>query len=198
MHDGFFSGKPEPVLLVGIYLIHPCGTPPSASCALQGTAVTRCLGRVVARFAPNASAPLRVLPAGDASVDHRITAHQSDRLLILGVAMEEDVGYDVGQCYTHLSEPDSLLAWSRVGAVPDPLSLAKHALNQACEAPNVLEVELLLGAKDLRDVFTDDEVVAAGLTHVPAATLRDSIVRMHLVSPDRKNDWTAVMGLDIK
>lgn len=170
-HDGFLRGVPEPVIVAGLF-------------AVTGRAA-RLAARAVWRFETPGELPCAVEPAEPAAIDARVGDAPS---VLLALAVEDDGGGDVELLYAALERADALALWPRDGVVPGPLAIDELATEPAAwRTPR--RVELLLdGAHAAERCAGDDWVDAAALVLSPGRGEH----RIHLVSPDGRNDWTAL------
>jgi hypothetical protein len=176
--DGWLRGHPEPVILLGAGVVGRDGP------ILES--------RTIARFATPSVIPVTALPA-----DHvRLTAdHRGPRstFFLIALALEHDGGDDIAQLYGAIEAP---ARWSFLplrAEVPEPLEIT-----EACArlGPAPSRVEPMLDGAHL--ALENDEIV--GATFVAAATheSRRGTVRLHFVSANGKNDWTARVGVTVR
>lgn len=176
-HDGFFRGHPEPALIVGAFLVMD--------------EKAHLLGRSIARFAPNGGYPMTLAPTAPTSIRSR-RAFYRGRLGVLLVALEEDQGSAAQKLYARFEHPGELWVWRASEAVPAPATL--DALERGPVESG--DAEALVGNRDIVDFCAGDHVVGSHLFVVPpVATEEDRRVRF--LSPDRRNDWTALLRLRV-
>ena len=179
--DGLFRGMPEPVVLLGGYLI-------------AGGKATL-LDRTIARLKqPKDRFPTIVKPSAPAVLKMKGRAPEGSRVAVLAVALEEDGGDDVVRVYAQLGSGAGLRVWALDDAVPSVMSLAELGSIAVSQPPVSSRVGVLDDGVDLRDECKDDELVGAGLFLV-SLTRQEDAFRLHFVSGDRKNDWTGIVGV---
>ena len=111
-HDGLLRGMPEPVVLLGAFLL------------ADGRALP--LGRCLVRLSsPSGRFPTTVTPPEPAVLRAKGRAISSARIAVLALAVEEDDGGDVERIYAHLAEAKNLRVWDLEESVPSPASLAE-------------------------------------------------------------------------
>ncbi|HZF54531.1 MAG TPA: hypothetical protein VE093_38050 [Polyangiaceae bacterium] len=194
-HDGLLRGMPEPVVLLGAFLL------------ASGRALP--LGRCLVRLSsPSGRFPTTVTPPEPAVLRAKGRAISSARIAVLALAVEEDDGGDVERIYAHLAEAKNVRVWDLEESVPSPASLAEllsgpeaHGLPVAATPllphPVVTRVGVVVDGADLRDVCKEDELVGAGLFLISTTRLEEA-VRVHFTSGDQKNDWTAALSVSVE
>jgi hypothetical protein len=175
-HDGLLRGHPEPVLVVGLYRVSEAG------CSL--------LGRTMVRFAPKGAYPSTALPLGAASIAGRMDSAPESRLVLIGLALEEDSGGDVKDAYAMLDRAGALLVWSDAEFTPSPVSIRALG-NRSSGVASVPQLHVLLDGIDMRDVCLDDDWIGASALVLPAAGGGQH--RLCFRSADGLNDWTAIV-----
>lgn len=174
-HDGFLRGDPEPVLVCGVF-------------ALAGEQALL-IGRGIGRFARPRRYPTVVKLDDSALAEGRLWSREQAMVAVLVIALEEDGGNDIQRAYAMLQSHSELL------------------LIESCDQPNASHVEELLHRPegwhrpkkvsietDGRQFDLDchsDKWIAASAFATPVRTTH----RVHLLSPDKRNDWTAVISL---
>lgn len=200
-HDGLLRGMPEPVIVLGAFLIAGGRATP--------------LGRMLVRLKqPQGRFPTVVTPPEPAVLRTKGRGSSTTRIAVLGLAIEEDVGKDVERIYAHLAEAKHVRVWTLEDAVPSPVALAELAPSAsasvpapapappAAPAPTVLNpvatrVGVVVEGADLRDACTEDDFVGASLFLIPT-TVQEDGVRLHFTSADQLNDWTALLTVSVE
>jgi hypothetical protein len=186
-HDGLLRGMPEPVVLLGAFLL------------TDGQA--RSLGRVLVRTnQPAGRFPTVVTPTAQAALLGRgraASGASGARIAVLAIALEEDSGKDVERVYAHLENGKALRVWALDDAVPHVTTLAELGASAPSEPPIAPRVGVLDEGADLRDLCKDDEMVGAALFLI-GVNRQEEGFRLHFVSSDRKNDWTAIVGVSVE
>jgi hypothetical protein len=172
-YDGFLRGKPEPVVLVAVFLVAPAGT--------------RLLARSLQRFHPASHMPCVALPDTGRLLNVRTGAGAATSLLVLGVALEEDGGGDISRLYAVLERPADLHL--RVLDAPLPQALEEHAAHAWAAPP--ARVDVLVGGVDAGRSCASDKWVGAAVLVVPSATRATVEGRLHFTHGEGQNDWTA-------
>jgi hypothetical protein len=191
-HDGLLRGLPEPVIVLGAFLLASARALPLGRCLVR-------LSQPAGRF------PTTVTPPQPAVLRAKGRASTSARIAVLAIAVEEDAGKDVERIYAHLAEAKNVRVWNLEDAVPSPVSLAE--LVAGPEAPSIAapllphpvatRVGVVVDGADLRDVCEADELIGAGLFVIPT-TRNEEGFRVHFTSADQKNDWTAVLSVSVE
>ena len=177
-HDGFMRGSPEPALLFAAY-------------GVSGERVAlldRAIRRVPVSGAFPTTSPLKTLRQR-ALFSSRIARH-TERLLFVGVGIEEDAGDLVQSVYSELAAPDSLSVWLLDDLIPEPLLLAEAAQQIEVIPPTALRAQLLHPTLDWTQGWSDEWIGAAYLSVTLGEHTRTPW-RMRFASSDRRNDWTA-------
>lgn len=179
-HDGFMRGKPEPVLITVGYGLHAGGI--------------ELLGRALRRPEIRGAYPVSV--ATEAPELFRSSVQLScTRLALLTVALEEDDGKGVEQIYGALAEPQDLQLWRSDADVPAPVSL-EQVEDLSLSASSDLQVNLIWGQSDLRDLCQQDSWIGASLVVLPLARSRWSRL-LRFVDEEERNDWSARLEIDV-
>lgn len=194
-HDGLLRGMPEPVILLGVFLLANARALPLGRCLVR-------LNQPVGRF------PTTVTPPQPAVLRAKGRASASARIAVLAIAVEEDAGKDVERIYTHLAEGKNVRLWNLEDTVPSPAALAE--LVQGPEAPGSLaaspapvphpvavRVGVVADGADLRDLCKEDDLVGASLFVIPT-TRQEEGFRVHFTSGDKQNDWTALISVSVE
>ncbi len=180
-HDGFLRGKPEPTLVLGVYLV-------------AGEQQTRLLTRNIFRFGVSKPLPCRIRRSrpllSNRYYEHLAGAH----FVVLAMAVEEDSGTDVQQLYGLLDRMASISVWSPEAAMPTPLHIEELPDDdQGWWTP--YRVSVLANGIAVGEQCKGDDWVDASLAIVPTETRHDRELRMHFVSKDERNDWTAQLSV---
>ncbi|HLM75008.1 MAG TPA: hypothetical protein VK459_20000 [Polyangiaceae bacterium] len=192
-HDGLLRGLPEPVILLGVFLVANARALPLGRCLVR-------MNPPVGRF------PLTVTPPQPAVLRAKGRASASARIAVLAIAVEEDAGKDVERIYAHLAEGKNVRVWNLEDAVPSPTSLAELvpgpegspvAASALLPHPVATRVGVVVDGAELRDVCEDDELVGASLFLIPT-TRQEEGFRVHFTSGDKKNDWTALISVSVE
>jgi len=173
-HDGFLRGSPEPVLLVGAYLLEEDRV--------------RVLDRSICRVATPNRFPCSVAPKEPELIARWIDYKRPARVALLLLALEEDGGGDVERIYAALERHADIAVWPWDEPVPAPRALHELDLGQ-------LRVNVMVEGIDLNQSCASDEWVDAAAIVLQSRSPQVLTRRVHLVSPDRRNDWTAELGL---
>lgn len=179
-HDGWLRGAPEPALTLGLYRIDD--------------EEVRLLGRFLYRFERPSSIPAKVAPREPSKewVVQRLA--KTTRLALLVLAAEEDNGRGLQHLYAELEHGASVLAWTESGEAAEPLHL--HELTVAAKLPpaRAHRVHLMFEDRDPSVRLAGDDWVDANIlwtANLPGSRR----YRLHFVSPDGRNDWTAELDL---
>ncbi len=181
-HDGFLRGAPEPTLVVGLYRVDE--------------AEVRLLGRYLYRFAQPSSIPAKVAPR---EPSHEWVVQRLDttsRVVLLALAAEEDSGRGLQHLYAELEHGAAVMAWTDTGGAADPGHLAELADEGRLAAGRAHRVHVMFDDRDPSARLPGDDWVDANLLWTPSGPGRQRY-RLHFVSPDGRNDWTAELDLDL-
>ena len=181
-HDGFLRGEPEPTLLVGAYRV-------------SGAAPPSLVGRLLVRAQLKSEIPCNV-ELGQPEVHYDARFGVAERIVVLGLAVEEDSGEGVQALYAAFETPEQLLLYDTLEAVPVPRTLDDWA-RDGFAAPAARPVEVLLGESSLEKLATSDDYISASAFSVPAQAHCDEVWRLPFVARDERNDWTLVLRLRI-
>ncbi|NUQ76157.1 MAG: hypothetical protein HUU21_21675 [Polyangiaceae bacterium] len=194
-HDGLLRGMPEPVILLGAFLLANARALP--------------LGRSLVRLnQPSGRFPTTVTPPEPAVLRAKGRATASARIAVLAIAVEEDAGDDVARIYGHLAEGKNVRVWNHEDAVPAPAALSELLAGPDSHVPPIVAPALLphpvasrvgvvVDGADLRDLCQADELVGASLFLIPT-TRQEEGYRVHFTSSDKKNDWTALISVSVE
>ncbi len=181
-HDGFLRGAPEPVLLVAMY-------------RLGGASPLSLVGRLLVRAELKSDIPCSV-ELGQPEVHYDARFAVGERIVVLGLAVEQDSGDGVQALYTAFEAPEQLLLYDAIEAEPVPRNLADWS-RDGCAAPAARPVEVLLGSSSLEKLSPYDDYISAAAFSVTAAARCDEVWRLPFVARDQRNDWTLVLRLYI-
>lgn len=183
-HDGLLRGKPEPVILLFAYCVD-----------YAAGGATSFLGSTVARLYPHKFPTLiSVGKDGKIATDVRrvCAARETDGLLILALALEEDSSADVQRLYKRLAEPSSIFLWDSGAPIPAPVTIARATTWTDRRGAQVYSVHVMDGVVDLAEQCSGDTWVGAQAV-ITGYRQRDSECRLHFVSADKRNDWSALI-----
>ncbi|MEZ4445445.1 MAG: hypothetical protein R3B72_40600 [Polyangiaceae bacterium] len=174
-------GRVEPVLLLAIYaavepaeLIHRCHIPLPQPGPLPNTVVPEVAsGLAVAWGAPD-----------------------QPPFVLLAVAFEADGGTDIQRVYGALERPRELGFWPMDGAAVEPLSLDEIARDDQLFHRSA-RMQLLRHGVQEAEACEDDELVGAAVS-VFTGNESSGRLRLHFLSADGRNDWTALVSCDRK
>ena len=175
-HDGFLRGRPEPVLLFGVYLVDAEATIP--------------LARAIQRL--SVAEPYPSLAPLAATVLFRTrVSRDATRVIVLALAVEDDGGEDVRSLYAALVRDDAFSAWVVDDEMPQPAPLVEMHRQKPLRPPRAARVNILCDGVDLRDGCTRDEFVGACTIALDADRPLDDEWHLHFLADDGRNDWTA-------
>ena len=174
-HDGFLRGSPEPVIIAGVYVVDPNGA------------------RVAARALWRVERPGRfpcTVKAVNEGADKRFGVTPPATLVILAFAVEEDGGTDVQALFGALEKVSAISVWPRHSDVPAPLHIDELA-TQVEAWREWRSIHVMIDGDHVGDSVVDDDWIgAAAMVATAVPRLRGS-QRVHFVSDDGLNDWTA-------
>lgn len=181
-HDGFLRGAPEPVVMLGSYLLAAAGP--------------RLLGRTIYRVNVPDKFPCTVLPHDAEVLSAYYHAPGSAALLTIALALEEDDGSGVGRLFADLEAVGHLALWPQYLDIPAPLELAELLpVHDAWLVPH--KVSVMHGNEHLSERCLGDEWIGACAFITPTDRRRTERVRTHFVSLDERNDWTAELVVGV-
>jgi len=131
-------------------------------------------------------------PSGSTRRCARSAASPTGRLVVLAIALEEDAATDVARVYGLLEDVAHLRFWASGAEVPAPVSIEALPVQAGPGHPVMLAINVLEGARDLGDRCASDKYIGAWVVGVPADGETHDI-RLRFLTPDQKNDWTALM-----
>ena len=181
-YDGRLRGRPEPVLIVAMFGVGADG------------AVL--LDRALRQFTVTSGGPATIPLARD----QRLLAKSSipaaySHLVVVGLALEEDGGADVATLYAGMSEPDAILSWPLSDIVPEPVTLAETIRHAQSVPPDARSVQLSRNHEDIGGACAVDDFIGASIIVLDAGKRHRSDWRMHFISDDERNDWTALLKI---
>jgi hypothetical protein len=186
-HDGLLRGKPEPVILLFAYCVD-----------FSAAGATSFLGGVVARLHPRTPFPCQLSVGKDGTVAMDVRrvceARETDGLLILALALEEDSSSDVQRLYQRLAEPRSIFLWDSHAPIPAPVTIATATTWTDRRGAQVFSVHVMDGVHDLAEECGGDTWIGAQAV-VTGYRQRDSECRLRFVSANQRNDWTALIAI---
>jgi hypothetical protein len=179
-HDGLLRGAPEPVVVLGVYLVDEGGV--------------RLVARYLYRFERPDSVPCKVAPREASDESFVVGMSATSRAVIVALAIEEDSGRGVEAAYAELTRTSDLMAWPADAATPSPAHLDEIAAG-ALPVDEPLRVQLLFGDAPITRLPGDDWVDASALV---VGTSARRVHRLHFVSADMRNDWTAELEVGLR
>lgn len=180
-HDGVFRGRAEPVLILAVYA--------------RTAARVQTIGRSLHRFHPEDRLPCTVPADLGSALKVRLRHTPLADLVLLAIAMEQDNGMDIRRMYGAVEDARTLSVW--VGSRPEvqPLQLSELPCGSAewsCPVPVELQVE---GLDASRSCGRDKWIGASAWALPPGALPGGGAFRARFLSPDRRNDWTALLNV---
>jgi hypothetical protein len=173
-HDGLLRGAPEPVVVMGAFLIA------DGKCVL--------CGRGVFRFDSPKKIP-DVITKKEGKAHGLIPKKHDARLAFVFAALEEDGGGAIQEVYARLERGAHVVAIDR----EDHSLRALHLEEWPAPAPGTFAgpsaVDLQVDGEDLQKLSGDDWV-AASLLIVPMPFSLSDPIRIHFRDGEGKNDWT--------
>ncbi|MEM9068986.1 MAG: hypothetical protein AAGE52_10790 [Myxococcota bacterium] len=177
-YDGWLGRNPSPVLI---------------SAAYSRTADDfRLMNRLVHRFDARKPFPETFQPNDPRRIEMASVYEGPLEFLVLLIALEQDGGVDVQRLFGAVDRPDSLSVWREGGSDIE--------LQPLRDAPTTWStpqaVHLLVGGSDAGRDCKSDKWIGASLLVVPASGgARTGEYRFNVLSPDERNDWTAVLSV---
>ncbi len=179
-HDGFMRGKPEPVIILAAFGVN------AQQIALLGRALRR---PTVTEPYPSETKVRRV---DERQLFDVPVPLEYDRVLLLGLAIEEDGGKDVAALYGALAAPEALTSWTLGELMPQPLTLGDAGLGILTTPPSARRVHLVRDGLYCSESCRSDDWVGAAVAVCEVNKARRQQWRFQFVSEDERNDWTAV------
>lgn len=181
-HDGLLRGSPEPTLLLAVYRV-------------DATTVTT-HGRYLYRFECPASLPAKVAPQESSNESIVVPFSEGARIVVLVLAVEEDSGQGLQALYAELENGDAVVAWLEPGGGDHPMHLPELTTDAlVADAPH--RIHLVFDDRDPSQQLSGDDWIGAALVWAPLETGRGRH-RLHFVSADARNDWTAELELTLR
>ncbi|MCX4247241.1 hypothetical protein [Paraliomyxa miuraensis] len=174
-YDGLLRGAPEPTLIVAVF---------------GATAEhVRLAGRFLYRFERPGGFPCKVSPREPSRESCMVVLGPGARVVLLVLALEEDSGRGLQAAYAALERAEAIVVWGSEHGSPLPMHLSE--LDPTVLLPHLgHRVHVLVDGHDLGQHTPGDDWVDAGVVHgLPVAGSKR--YRLHLCSPDGRNDWTA-------
>ena len=182
-HDGFMRGKPEPTLILGVYLIEGSRLRLLARTIMHFGTITKRFPCTIKRF--NSLLPNRYY-------EHQSGAH----FAVLAMAIEEDRGDDVQHLYAILDRAHALTVWSPEAVMPAPMHLHELPLDdESWWSPH--RVHVMVDGQTVGERCEGDDWVDAALTIISTEIQQTRGHRMHFRSGDDRNDWTAELSVTV-
>lgn len=179
-HDGLMRGAPEPVILLAAYMLESAGA--------------RLLARTIYRVDAPKKFPCKVEPREQDILTAYYKPTRPGAVLLLGLAVEEDNSTGVSSLFADLEKADSLSLWPQFFDVPEPLDLAELLfVSDAWQQPR--RVDIMYNNQFLSERCTGDKWIGACAFVAPIEHRRADVVRMHFVSADERNDWSAQLSV---
>jgi len=180
-YDGLLRGKPEPLLILAAYTLNDIAI--------------RTLGRTLHTFLPKDPFPSTAQPKQHSVIDMEVVAKRPMYFAVLGIALEEDRGKDVQSLYGLLEEHHNLSVWSPTSSNPVPLTL-EELRGSGNEWRYPREANLLIEGSEASSNCRSDKWIGAVAWCFPASVNLDGArYRLHFLSQDGRNDWTAIVDL---
>lgn len=161
---------------------------------MNGAAPVSLVGRLLLRSKLNSEIPCVVLGAEELRYDARFA--DTERLVVLALAAEENSGHGVQALYTALEIPEHILLYSALDSTPSPRTLSEWS-GQEWAAPAAPAVEVLLRGHSIAALAGSDEYIAASAFSVSPHARCNELWRLPFVAPDQRNDWTLVLRLRV-
>lgn len=181
-YDGFLRGMPEPTILLGLYRV-------------DGSHA-RVLGRYLHRFERPGGFPTKVGPEKESRESMVVVPSDDTRLVLLALAIEEDSGRGLQTLYAELEDGDAVVAWTEHEAAPVPTHLPE--LSAGLIPPDLgHRIHLMFDERDPSVRLDGDDWIDANLLWTSISPKR-MVHRLHFVSADGRNDWTAEIELSVR
>jgi hypothetical protein len=178
-HDGMLRGMPEPAVIVAVY-------------ACIGPQVM-VIGRTLHRFEPKGPFPCSAVSGVVSLPEGAVTTMAPVHYVILAVALEEDGKEDTQRLFGALEHHRRLALWAVDHQEIEPRSIAAVG-GPAFPTPQT--VELFFDNLPIPASCKSDKWVGAVAWSVPSqGVLSESLYRLPFLSPDGRNDWTAVVSI---
>ncbi len=182
-HDGLLRGMPEPTMILGIF-------------GLLGTQV-RLLGRYLYQFDRPDGFPTKVAPQEASQESVVASLEPGARLALMALAVERDSGRGLQRLFAQLEHGDTVMAWSDAGPVPMPTPLPELCVADRMTPDRGHRIHLMFGDRDPSQELSGDDWIDANLLWTAQRRQRHRH-RLHFVSADGRNDWTAELLLTLQ
>jgi hypothetical protein len=173
-HDGLLRGAPEPVVVIGAFLI-------------TDNKPVLC-GRGIFRFESPKQIP-GVITRKEGKVHGLVPKKPNSRLAFIFAALEEDEGGAIREVYARMERAAHFQAIDREDHSLRALNLEEWPAPEPDQFLGPHAVDLQVDGQDLQAIAGDDWVAASILLVPLPFALRDP-VRIHFRDRDGKNDWT--------
>jgi len=181
-YDGLLRGMPEPTMLIGVYRVD------------GGHA--RALARYLYRFKRPGGFPTKVTTTVPSDEVLAFRPSTDSRIAVLALALEEDDGRGLQSLYAQLEDADGVLAWTDDDVAPVPTHLPELS-GGPMPPDHARRIHLMFGEHDPSRHLEGDDWIDANLlwTSIALKRLRH---RLHFVSADGRNDWTAEVEILVR
>jgi hypothetical protein len=146
------------------------------------------VGRLVSRAKLVGSLPCEVEIVG-ADLRYGARFAESERIVVLVVAAEEDSGHGVRRIYASLEAPEHLAVYDVHDVEPIPRALDEYA-GLACAPPQALRIEVLLGGTETKMLSNQPEYVSACAFSLSVKERDEQLWRLPFVDAAGRNEWT--------
>lgn len=178
-HDGFLRGRPEPVVVLGVYV--------------AGTSSVQLIEREVFRFEVATPFPSVARKRAGRALECSVRyAGGEPASVFVAVALEQDGAGDVQRIYGQLEQCREISLY-RSDSDPEPASLTDLAADPTWRDPAT--VQLLVGGRVSRDECASDKFIGAVAWSLETGRL-GGLFRLHFLADDHRNDWTALAKVD--
>jgi len=179
-HDGFLRGRPEPVVVFGVFLHAPSSL--------------RLLDRKTCRFHRPHRFPGVASPQGALRFDLLLDYETPAVIVCAGFAIEEDSGLDVAEMAAALDRWQRL-RFEPVGDAPLPSGSLIEWADALLEHDAPRPFDVLIDNTPALERFRHDDWIACSLYAFSGQERRQSNRRMHFTSHDGRNDWSLTLGV---
>jgi hypothetical protein len=180
-HDGFLRGKPEPVVIVAVYLV-------------DGEAAY-VVGRTLHRFKATDPFPSEARSEQTALPMSTVTVPQvtAPKWVIVGIALEQDGGDDVQRLFGAVERYRALTVWTPDTCDVEPMSVWSLPETEDWNVPRA--VELSVEGAVASTACTSDKWIGAVCWWIRARDGRKWRFRLPFLAADGRNDWTAIVDI---
>lgn len=162
---------------------------------VDATGVSTC-GRFLYRFERPSDVPGKVAPLERSNESVIVPLFEDARVVLVVLAVEEDSGRGLQTLYAELERGEVIVAWDESSRGVSPAYLSE--LTAAGLAASVAHrIHLMFEDRDPSKDLRGDDWIGAGLVWAPLESGQGRH-RLHFVSPDGRNDWTAELELVIR